>query len=232
MNKVVIGIVSKRYKNDKNTKRPNNFVREELKQVIFDNDAIAIGILPINNEKNKATNTLVLKLTKNQKDDLLFQLRLCDGIILQGGDFSDEYECFIAKYCYDFDIPILGICAGMYNMVRAVGGKINKIEYSSEHKSEENYVHEININTKSIFYNIVKKDKICVNSRHKCHTTSYGPLTPVAYSKDGIIEVVEDKSKKFYLAVQFHPETLYKFDENMNEIFKYFINVCLNNKTN
>lgn len=100
------------------------------------------------------------------------------------------------------------------------------------HKSEENYVHEINIKTTSIFYNIVGKEKIIVNSRHKGYISDCGPLEPTAYSSDDIIEVVEDKLKKFYLAVQFHPETLYKFDENMNKIFKYFINDCLVDKNN
>ena len=228
MNKVIVGIVSKHFL--KNYNRPDIFIKEELKQAIYDNEAIAIGILPTFAEKIRATNTWTDRLTKKEKEDLLFQLKLCDGIILQGGGFSDEYECFIAKFCYDNDIPILGICAGMNNMVRAVGGIIEKFEGLEYHKSEENYVHEIIVENASIFYDIVGKEKINVNSRHDSYVSNCGPLVPAAYSLDGIIEAVEDKSKKFYLAVQFHPETLYEFDENMNKIFQYFINVCLMNK--
>lgn len=228
MNKVIIGIVLKHFKKD--YERPEIYVKEELKQAFFDNGAIVIGIMSPESSKIKATNNWNDSLTLREKNDLLFQLKLCDGIILQGGGFSDEYECYVAKYCYDNDIPILGICAGMNNMVRAVGGNILKSDFLIDHRSEENYVHEINIDKTSIFYDIVKCQKMNVNSRHTSYTSFCGPLDPVAYSPDNIIEVVEAKSKKFYLAVQFHPETLYKFDENMNRIFKYFINVCLTNK--
>lgn len=65
-----------------------------------------------------------------------------------------------------------------------------------------------------------------VNSRHKCYTADASILDCTAYSPDGIIEAVEDNNKKFYLAVQFHPESLYKTDENMNNIFRGFIDIC------
>ena len=51
------------------------------------------------------------KLTEEEKQDLIQQIKLCDGIILQGGTTNEVFEFFIAKYCYDNDIPCLGICA-------------------------------------------------------------------------------------------------------------------------
>ncbi len=228
MGKVLIGIIAKHYL--KESKRPNVYIKNELKQAIFDNGAIAIGILPTREERVKVGSAIKDELTETEKEELVYQLNLCDGIILQGGGFSDEYECFVAKYCYENDIPILGICAGMNNMVRAVGGTVLKPEHLVNHNSEENYVHEIVIEPSSNFYNMIQREKLHVNSRHKCCTSDCGPLTPAAHSLDGIIEVIEDKSKQFYLAVQFHPETLYKFDKDMDKIFKYFINVCSINK--
>lgn len=225
MKKVVIGIVSKHYSKDFYNFR-DTYIRDELKQAIFDNGAIAIGILPSCFEKIQATNDWKDSLTQKEKENIIYQINLCDGIILQGGGFSDEYECYIAKYCYDNNIPILGICAGNNNLVRAVGGKISKLDTPEEHKSMEKYVHEINIDRDSILYKIIGREKIMVNSRHKCYTENASNLKKTAYSQDGIIEAVEDASKKFYLAVQFHPESLYKIDENMNNIFKYFIKTC------
>ena len=222
MRKVIIGIVSKHYCKDFYEFR-DTFIRDELKQAIFDNNAIAIGILPSCFEKVKAINDWKDSLTEKEKEDINFQISLCDGIILQGGGFSDEYECYIAKYCYDNDIPILGICAGNNNLVRAVGGKILRLDEPEKHKSMDKYVHEINIDKQSMFYKIIGKEKVMVNSRHKCYTANSSILDDVAFSPDGIVEAVEDKSKKFYLAVQFHPESLYKIDENMNNIFKKFI---------
>lgn len=158
MKKVIIGIVSKHYNKDFYDFR-DTFVRDELKQAVFDNDAIAVGILPSCFGKVKAVNDWTESLTHKEKEDIITQINLCDGIILQGGGFSDEYECYIAKYCYDNNIPILGICAGNNNMVRAVGGKILKLEEPEKHKSKDKYVHEITINKNSMLYNIIGKEK-------------------------------------------------------------------------
>mgnify|MGYP000354436936 CR=1 FL=1 len=50
MNKPIIGIVSKHYATYKSNKI-DTFVRDEIKQAIFDNGGIAIGILLPKNEK-------------------------------------------------------------------------------------------------------------------------------------------------------------------------------------
>ena len=47
--KPIIGIVSKHLSKDET--RPNMFVRDEIKQAIFDNGRIAIGIILPKNEK-------------------------------------------------------------------------------------------------------------------------------------------------------------------------------------
>lgn len=146
---------------------------------------------------------------------------------LQGGLFSDKYETFIANYCHKKNIPILGICAGNNNIVRGVGGKINR-DPELKHNSKEKYVHEIEIDPNSLLFKIIQKDKIMVNSRHTSFIEETSLLIS-AKSPDGIIEAVEDPTKTFYMGLQFHPESLYKTDENMNSIFKYFINICKNN---
>lgn len=45
INKPIIGIVSKHYASYKSNKI-DTFIRDEIKQAVFDNDGIAIGILP------------------------------------------------------------------------------------------------------------------------------------------------------------------------------------------
>lgn len=228
MKKTIIGILSKHYNKESYIFR-DTYIRDELKQAIFDNNAVAIGILPPCLEKVQATNNWSDTMSSIEKENLITQINLCDGIILQGGGFSDEYECYIAKYCYDNNIPILGICAGNNNLVRAVGGEISRfdnIEMVNKHKSLEKYVHEIKIESNSNLYKIIGKEKIMVNSRHKSYTDNSSVLNCVAFSDDGVVEAVEDANKKFYMAVQFHPESLYKEDENMNNIFKKFIEIC------
>lgn len=227
MKKPIIGIVAKHYQ--KNQKRLETYIRDEVKQAIFDNGGIAIGILPPNADKICATDNWLDQLTTIEKHNFYDQIALCDGIILQGGGFVDEYECFIAKYCHDYDIPILGICAGKHIMVRALGGKIGKME-SDCHNKEEQYVHSITIDKNSKAYHMIGKEKIDVNSRHMRYTIDSGIARIVAVAPDGIDEIIEDRSKTFYLGVQFHPESLYKTDKNMNNIFVSFLESCLNKK--
>lgn len=229
MKKPIIGIVAKHYR--KNSLRLETFIRDEVEQAIFDNGGIAIGILPPNEDKIVATDDWHENLTTLEKQNLYAQIALCDGIILQGGGFVDEYECFIAKYCYEYNIPVLGICAGKHNMVRALGGKIGKLD-NHHHDSQEDYVHSIYIENCSIAAKIFDKKEIMVNSRHVRYSLDVGSLKVTASSPDGIDEIVEDKKKTFYVGVQFHPESLYKKDENMKNLFLYFLNICANKDQN
>ena len=65
-----------------------------------------------------------------------------------------------------------------------------------------------------------------VNSRHQRTIKDCPMLYKVAFCEDGYPDVIEAKNKKFYIGVRFHPESLYKNDENMNNIFKCFISSC------
>lgn len=233
--KPIIGIVCK-HKNISNV-RPNTFIRDEIKDSIFYNGGIAIGIVPpsekitlVNNEnQDKLICQLNKLLSKQEKDNLRQQLELCDGIILQGGAESDAYEMLVAKYCYENNIPTLAICAGQNNMVRGIGGSIKNIDNPESHSQLlKEYVHSISIEENSNFYKIVKTKTIRVNSRHKNVVCNTNCLDVVAFDNDGNIEVVEDKNKTFFLGVRFHPESLYKKDKKHNAIIKAFINACKN----
>lgn len=227
MSKAIIGVVSKH--NGETKKRPNTYIRDEVKQAIFDNGAIAIGILPTEQQIKLCGNDWKDTQTQKEKEDLICQLNLCDGIIIQGGTQNDEYENIIAKYCYDNNIPVLGICAGQNNIIRGLGGTTLKVDNPEKHNnSNDDYVHSIKINKNSQFYKIIGKDEIMVNSRHNNSVDQCPLLDKVAYCEDGYADVIESKDKDFYIGVRFHPESLYKIDENHNNIFVEFINVCKN----
>lgn len=232
MNKVIIGIVAKHKKTE--CIRTDSLIRDEMKQAIFDNGGIAIGILSPNAEILYTDDNWKDEENKLDKQNIIDQINLCDGIILQGGGTSELYEPFIAKYCYDNDIPCLGICAGQNNIVRALNGTIFKIPNPEKHfKLNEDIVHNIKItDLNSKFYKIINKEEITVNSRHKYAIDKHPLLDVVAVCDDNYKEVVEAKNKEFYMGVRFHPESLYKIDENMNNIFKEFIKYCSINKEN
>lgn len=228
MNKAIIGIVGKHIKDDKI--RTNTLIRDEVKQAVFDNGAIAIGILSPNDEILYTIDDWENTEEKIEKEKIIAQINLCNGIILQGGSTNEAFENWIAKFCYENDIPCLGICAGQNSVVRGLGGTTYKIPNPEKHnKPSENYVHNIHIDTSSKFYTIINKEEIMVNSRHKRTIDKSLFLDKVGFCEDGYADVVESKNKKFYIGVRFHPESLYKTDENMNNIFKSFIEVCKNN---
>ena len=78
MNKPIIGIVSKHYATYKSS-RADTFIRDEVKQAIFDNGGVAIGILPTEKEINYSGDDWKDNLSEEKKSNLFKQLSLCDG---------------------------------------------------------------------------------------------------------------------------------------------------------
>lgn len=227
MGKVIVGIVAKYRDGDEKQKIVDSRIRNEIKQAVFDNGGIAIGIISPNDEIQPAGDDWMKYSDLIDKENVIRQIKLCDGIILQGGNANEAYEPFIAKYCYDNDIPCLGICAGQNSIVRGLGGTTYKISNPEKHNQpRKEYVHSVHIDTSSKFYNIVKVAEIMVNSRHKRTVGNCLLLDKVGFCEDGYADIVESKDKTFYIGVRFHPESLYKVDENMNNIFKKFIESC------
>lgn len=234
--KTIIGLVSKHKETD--GKRTLTYICDEMKDVLFKNNAIAIGIIPSMKKitlVNQANEDEIYKnleniFTQEEKENMIAQISLCSGIILSGGIESDAYEMWISKYCYENDIPILGICAGHNNLVRGIGGRTKKVANPEIHSQpNSDYVHSINIDKSSKFYSFVNVENMKVNSRHKNTIDDPANLTVSAYDEFGNIEVTEDKSKKCFIGMRFHPESLYLTDDLHNAIFKKFIDVC-NNK--
>lgn len=230
--KPVIGIIAKHKKTD--NIRTDSLIRDEVKQAIFDNGGIAIGLLSPYEEILYIDDDNENEEFELDKQYLIEQITLCDGIILQGGSESEKFEPFVAKYCYDNNIPCLGICAGQNQIVRGLGGNIKRISnYESHFKPKDTYVHNIRvIDLDSKFYSFIKKDEFSVNSRHKNVVDKNPLLDVVAICEDGYADVVESKDKDFYIGVRFHPESLYKIDENHNMIFKKFVEICKRKKEN
>ena len=178
--------------------------RKDLFNSLYEYDINVMGI-PINNDFKKIINLV----------------NLCDGIILSGGDNFIHNDFLLVEYLYKKNIPTLGICLGMQIMAKYFS-KLDEVKVFN-HQSNNKYVHEIIINKESLLYKILNKDKIMVNSRHNSAIEDTS-LDIVAKSNDNVIEAVEDKNKKFFVGVQWHPESL--DDINTKNLFEYFINIC------
>ncbi len=157
-------------------------------------------------------------------NNFLDYLDICDGFILEGGNDIDEDNLNIIKFLYEKDIPLLGICLGMQEIAISSSGNLIDI---NNHKHDA--LHEITIHKDSLLYKILNCEKTLVNSRHIFAINNCN-LSVSAISNDNIIEAIEDKNKKFFIGLQWHPENMYNKDLNSRKIFDYFIKVCNDTK--
>lgn len=196
----IIGIITRKSKSEDG--HNISIVYNDIEKSIINNGGIPIG----------------LTLSSNYKE----LIDLCDGFIFQGGDDFEEYDFQALKYIYDIDKPVLGICLGMQLMGVLFNGEMIDI---NNHKKKLSYTHSVILSKNSKLYNIFKINKINVNSRHKSVLKNTN-LKVVGISNDGFIEAIEAVNKKFFIGVQWHPESMTSYDIVQNNIFKMFIKSC------
>lgn len=230
MKKPLIGIVSKNITCDDFFNWQWQRISEHIRYSLIKNGASVIGILPQCNSSdfNRKDESELKNMSASEKSMLNDIINNCDGIILQGGISSHYYEEYIAKYCYEKNIPLLGICAGFNNIIRALGGTTKKLDNDDHDRPDLQYSHDCIITDKnSLYYSIVKSDKFMVNSVHS-YIADIVPsvLSIIAKSDDNQVEVIESKNKTFFMGVKYHPELLVDIDEKQNNIFKTFVKKC------
>lgn len=192
-------------KEDENNKETFG-IKEDVINVLKDYD-VNYYLIPMNTASN------------DDYDNIIEMIKMADGVIIPGGNKGGtKMEFNIIKYLYDNDIPTLGICFGHQSMGVVFGGKKKAVE--GHWRLGEKYVHYVNINKDSLLYKIIGKERILVNSKHKKVITNTN-IPVSAYNDDGMIEAVEDKSKKCFIGVQWHPESI--MDDDNKKIFDYFI---------
>ena len=130
-------------------------------------------------------------------------VRLCDGIVLTGGDHFVRQAFWLINYLYQNDVPTLGICLGMQAMALCFGNA-HEIEVKDIHYHGK---HDVYVIPGTFLYQIVGEEFLSINSRHKTAVVDTD-LCISAKSNDGVIEAVEDKHKRFFLGVQWHPESV------------------------
>ena len=196
--KPIIGVVARNNKE-------KYFISREVLDAIRISGGIGIGIIPGSDYKK--------------------QLLLCDGIVLPGGNYIDDFNRQIVRYSKDNNLPTLGICLGMQTIGLECNGQLSEHKINQKiHNNKRVKSHEIIINKSSKLYGVLNKEKLFVNSRHHDNIIDTD-LDIVAKSVDGVIEAIEDAKNDFFIGVQWHPESIMQTDES-KKLFKYFISCC------
>ena len=208
MNNITIGIVGRDEFKDNITYQ--SITKNNLKYL--HNKCNYIGIINYNN--NDYIDTDVLKL--------------CDGIIIQGGKNIYNYHFNIIEYAINNNIPLFGICMG-HQIIGLYSTTKNENDLVEIDNHNDNKLHKINIKENSILYKLFGNN-LYVNSRHlyKLDTINK-PFNVSAYSDDNVIESIEYiDDNHFILGVQWHPEDM----KNMESLYNYFIKEVISRKNN
>lgn len=147
----------------------------------------------------------------------------------------DTLELLLFKRAIKHNLPVFGICRGIQVMNVAVGSSLyqdipSQFTDPLRHKilkNTDDCWHDIKIQPNSLLNQITGEHIAEVNSRHHQALKVIGEgFTVTAQSADGIIEAIEDRSKRFMLGVQYHPERMFKTDEtceHRRKLFEAFI---------
>jgi len=173
----------------------------------------------------------------------------CDGVLLpgSGADVDPEKygqervaECgpsdpareaadeLLMQDAANLHKPLFGICYGFqaWNVWRG-GALIQDLKTKVNHKPgrEVREAHQVAIVEGSKIAAITGRKDLTVNSSHHQGLTQPGDGLVVAARsvEDGLIEAVEGTDEQFVIAVQWHPERSFTYDESSKALFASFV---------
>lgn len=174
-------------------------------------------------------------------------LSFCDGVLFAGGDDVDPkfygeeikfdsvettperdvFELALAELLKNDTRPVLGICRGAQLLNVAFGGTL--YQHIDGHRQDERgavNLRAARVTEDTFLRELAEADEIKTNSFHHQAVKDVAPgFTVSARADDGTVEAIEpaERTDRFILAVQWHPEYFYKTDKCANNIFKAFI---------
>ena len=150
----------------------------------------------------------------------------------------DAYELELARRAADADLPLFAICRGIQVLNVARGGTLvqdipSELPDAIPHEVRDTphtIAHDVWVSEGTLLQRLLREriegDACPVNSRHHQSVQKVGDgLVVSATAPDGVIEAVEDPSKRFCLGVQWHPENFYRTGE-FRTLFEAFVNAA------
>jgi putative glutamine amidotransferase len=179
---------------------------------------------------------------------------MIDGLLVSGGAFDvdpalfganerhstvtlkegrTDFELGITRAMLAADKPILGICGGQQLLAVALGGTLIQhipdevaAPLAHEQPNPRNEPgHEVTICEGTLLHAIGGAPRAAVNSAHHQAVKDVpAPLRVNAVAPDGVIEGIEDPTRRFVIGVQWHPE--FRISPVDAKLFAAFIAAC------
>ena len=179
---------------------------------------------------------------------------MLDGLVITGGAFDLDpalygatdrhetvttkdqrttFELAITRAMLNRDRPVLGICGGQQLLNVVLGGDLiqhipDAIPDALAHEQPNPRTepgHSVAVVNGTRLHEIGGAATLEVNSAHHQAAGAVGPGVVVsAQAPDGVIEAIEDPSRRFCLGVQWHPE--YRISVADDALFDALIEAC------
>jgi len=179
---------------------------------------------------------------------------LIDGLMVTGGAFDidpalfgaaerhetvtlkpgrTDFEMGMTRAALKRDMPVFGICGGEQLLAVALGGTLiqhipDEVSDALAHEQpnpRDQPSHDVAIKDGTALRRITGVPSAAVNSaHHQAVKTVPAPVAVNAITADGVIEGIEDPTRKFCIGVQWHPE--FELSAADSKLFKAFIEAC------
>ena len=138
-------------------------------------------------------------------------------------------ELALLRGALDRGMPVLGICGGEQLLAVVLGGTLiqhipDEVPAALPHEQptpRHLAGHSIRIAPGTLLHRIVGAAEMQVNSSHHQAVATAGAAVVNAEAPDGVVEGIEDPSRRFCLGVQWHPE--FHIDPGDRRIFAALI---------
>jgi putative glutamine amidotransferase len=150
-------------------------------------------------------------------------------------DGLDWVEATLVRWALADDMPIFGICRGEQVLNVIMGGTLWQdlpSEYATVFDHRESFkrkirdylAHDVRIDPTSRLAEIAEATRVWVNTSHHQAIKRVAPgLRATAWSPDDLVEGVESPDHFFVVAVQWHPEEMFKKHEWALRLFRAFV---------
>lgn len=145
----------------------------------------------------------------------------------------DETDLILLEIIESRKLPLLAICFGLQSLNVSRGGSLiqdiesqvaNPIKHEQGHATHRPS-HHVKIEPETLLAQLAGGETARVNSTHHQAIRQVGRnLKVIARAPDGVIEaVIDERSDRFALGVQWHPEVGWENDKLSQAIFNLFI---------